>query len=101
MAQETCIECGIAFTLPDVRQAELRRTHKLFYCPNGHGQYYPGKSDIEIANGKIANLERTLKAKDDLLGERWERILALERQRAAYRAVITRFKNERRKEHGK
>jgi predicted nucleic acid-binding Zn-ribbon protein len=101
MAQEICSVCGIAFSLPDTMQAELRKKHKTFYCPNGHGQYYPQKSDLEIANEKIAQLERTLKARTDALEERGERILALERQRAALRAIVTRFKNQRRKNNGR
>ena len=99
MANETCIECGVVFTIPDVRQAELRRTHELFYCSNGHGQYYPQKSDIEIANVKIARLESTLRIRDDLFDARGKEIQSLKRQRAALRAVITRFKNRWRDAH--
>ena len=97
MAQEICVNCGIAFTIPDVLQAELRRNHKLFYCPNGHGQYYSGKSDLELENEKIARLESTLRIKDGLLDTRGKEIQSLKWQRAALRAVITRFKNQRKK----
>ncbi|MGD0077066.1 MAG: hypothetical protein ABSB91_00410 [Sedimentisphaerales bacterium] len=101
MAQETCIECGIVFAMPDVLHAEFRRSHKSFFCPNGHRQYYPGKSDLEIANERIAQLETIVKAKSEAMKRRQENILALERQRAALRAVITRFKNQRRKNDGR
>ena len=70
---EECITCGVIFAIPDMFQEQKRRDHTSLYCPNGHGQHYPGKSDVE-------------KLRDELAGK--ERQLAAERERAAtnYRA---------------
>jgi len=43
----SCITCGVSFWISQNHQAELKKTHKSFYCPNGHTQYYPGKTDAE------------------------------------------------------
>lgn len=61
-ATETCCNCGIEFTMPADLQAALRRSHKTFYCPNGHGQHYSG----ETADQKrIAQLEKLLERARD------------------------------------
>jgi hypothetical protein len=36
-------------------EAKLRRTHETFYCPAGHHNYFPGKTDAEK---KLADAER-------------------------------------------
>lgn len=42
-----CSECGIEFCISNSRQTKLRETHSTFYCPNGHRQWYPHKSETE------------------------------------------------------
>lgn len=42
-----CINCGVAFAMPADLDDEYRRTHKNFYCPNGHSQHYTGKTEAE------------------------------------------------------
>jgi uncharacterized Zn finger protein (UPF0148 family) len=101
MANETCFKCGVVFAIPDILQAELRMTHGTFYCPNGHGQYFPAKSDLEKANEEIARLKSNWKIRDRLLDAAKKDNLTLGRQIAALRAVITRFKNQRKKSHGR
>lgn len=44
---QRCIVCGITFGFPTAYDRELRKTHKTFYCPNGHAQLYSGKSKEE------------------------------------------------------
>ena len=51
---ETCITCGVVFTLPSELVVQRRRDHTNFYCPNGHSQFYPGKSDVELAREALA-----------------------------------------------
>jgi hypothetical protein len=40
MSLEICVECGIAFAIPEDFQIELENCHNTFYCPNGHSQNY-------------------------------------------------------------
>lgn len=62
--QETCISCGCPFGIPAGLHRELNNNHKLFYCPSGHGQLYPGESDVEKAKRLLleeqARHQRTL-----------------------------------------
>lgn len=55
---ETCISCGTTFAIETGLLRQRRRDHQFFYCPNGHSQCYPGKSDIELAREE-ATRERT------------------------------------------
>jgi hypothetical protein len=52
---EECCSCGVAFAMTRRFYDECRRRpiEQKFYCPNGHQQWYTGKSDRE----RIAQLE--------------------------------------------
>lgn len=65
LALFTCSQCGIGFGVPEYWSKARHRDHKTWYCPNGHGQYFPGKSDVEIAREKAARLERQLANRDE------------------------------------
>lgn len=45
-----CAQCDTLFGLSARHIVELKRTHASFMCPNGHGNHWPGESDIERAN---------------------------------------------------
>lgn len=32
----SCYECGVQFAINEKFDSNLRKNHKLFYCPNGH-----------------------------------------------------------------
>lgn len=45
---ETCYKCSVLFAITAQFQRERRNDHSLeFYCPNGHRQYYMGKTPEE------------------------------------------------------
>ena len=54
MVWEDCCRCGVAFGMTQDFEARRRDDHKSFYCPNGHGQSYRGKTAHEK---KIEQLE--------------------------------------------
>ena len=57
MSEEiTCSECGITFGVPDAWIRDKRENGNAFYCPNGHEQYFLGKSAEEKLKEE---LERT------------------------------------------
>ena len=60
----TCGECGVPFCLPESKMRDLKRTHEIFYCPNGHPRCFPGKTDQEK---KIEELERQLRSLQDTI----------------------------------
>lgn len=76
--------CGVPFALADSFIAARRADHKTWYCPNGHSRYYPGKSEVEQAQAKVAQLERRLANRDeDLRSERAAHEVTERRRRAA------------------
>ena len=44
---ETCCNCHVQFQITAVHQRQLKKSHKEFYCPSGHSQYYPGETQAE------------------------------------------------------
>lgn len=97
---ETCClsGCGVQWAMPADLVRRLRRTHKLFYCPHGHGQHYSGQSDLEAARNRAAKAaaraERMEAERDEAMGERdhhW-------RSSRSYRGQVTKLK--KRAAHG-
>lgn len=56
-AHVNCCQCGIDFCMPNAHHRQLRESHATFFCPNGHRNYYAGKTPQEK---KIESLERRL-----------------------------------------
>lgn len=42
-----CASCAMEFAAPARFIADRRSDHKNFYCPAGHSNWYPGKSEKE------------------------------------------------------
>ena len=57
----TCCECGMAFAMPDLIARERKRDHASFYCPSGHAQHFPAKSDVELATEQAQKYKRLWK----------------------------------------
>lgn len=47
MKDTNCCLCGVRIYFDDDFYNTLRDTHKTFYCLNGHGQSFVGKSEAE------------------------------------------------------
>jgi len=93
---ETCIheKCGVHFAVPSLFQKERKKDHKMFYCPNGHGQYYTAKSEIERLKEELAKKDQVISSKDEKINNLNERRKYLKNSRAAYKAHLTRYKNK-------
>lgn len=64
---EGCIICGVVFTLPCIRRKHLLKSHDIFYCPNGHGQVFSGKSnEEELEEENIELQEENIKLEGSL-----------------------------------
>jgi hypothetical protein len=59
LIMEYCCECGIPFGITKDYRRERRGDHKSFYCPSGHKQYFPQKSDEEILKQELHNQKNT------------------------------------------
>src|SRR5688500_16343266 len=73
MGNITCAECGVIFHIPDRLEKLRRDDHGTFYCPNGHSQYFRGKTDeekkIESLREQIASLENRLDIERGITGD--------------------------------
>jgi len=61
LSHRVCSECGITYGIPETFIEELQRSHKTFYCPNGHSRYFPDESDLEKERRLKGYLEKRLK----------------------------------------
>jgi hypothetical protein len=80
-----CCECGIRLGMPRDFNDMLHRTHATFYCPVGHGNYYPQKSKEEQLREELEAEQRHskwLQSNRD----------AIERRRQAARGQLTKLK---------
>lgn len=58
-----CFECGITFGLVDDHVVHLKNSRGTFHCPNGHAQWFPGKTvrkELEEAHIQRMQLEHEL-----------------------------------------
>lgn len=58
LTTEGCITCGVVFTLPCILRKQLLKNHDTFYCPNGHGQVFSGKSREEEVEEESTELSK-------------------------------------------
>ncbi len=57
---QTCVTkgCGISWSQPSGFDDQRRKDHCLFYCPNGHGQYYPESNSEEKLQKQLDEMIR-------------------------------------------
>lgn len=100
MKQETCHTCEVVFTIPDALQQTLKENGKIFWCPNGHQQYYsPSKNqklrnEIEELNKIITTLRLHAKWERSRADENNEAYLYEVRRRTGCQGMIKRLQNE-------
>lgn len=95
-----CVVCGVPILLEAEFHRGRRERHDNFYCPNGHAQHFPQKTEAELLREQLAEKDKFLQnakkctewAEQDAKRAR-ERADAAERSRAAYKGQLTRVKN--------
>lgn len=81
-----CGSCGVLFAMPvKLKEECLRDQSRSFYCPNGHGRHFVGKTEEQRLREQ---LDRTL-ARERAARDQLE---AAERSRAALKGVVTKTK---------
>lgn len=87
-----CSECSSPIAMDPGFQRQRRNDHGTFYCPAGHSQHYPGKSDAEKereareqAEQRLAWMNtRRIRAEQDAESHR--------RSAAAYKGQVTKLR---------
>lgn len=89
-----CANCHMDFAVTRAFDKARRDDHKTFYCPNGHSNYYPQKSDEEKLRDQLENAQRrAIRAENSRDSAR--RLAEFERRSAiAYRGHLTRMRNK-------
>jgi hypothetical protein len=86
VVKETCVSCGVIFALDESHRTELQKSHKSFYCPNGHSQYFPAQSVEEILRQDLAReRQRSDQIKAELHDEK--------KSKYAIKGQLTKIKN--------
>lgn len=89
-----CANCSMVFGVPGRFQKHRRDDHKTFFCPNGHTNWYPGKSDEEELRDELArekhHREQAAARVEDLRAQRD----AVQRRLSATQGVVTRHKRK-------
>ena len=49
------------FAISSTFERERRRDHETFYCPAGHKQHFPAKSDLEKLRDQVAAKDEALR----------------------------------------
>src|SRR5688572_5501683 len=55
-----CPNCHIPFAISEEHEKELRESHKSFFCPNGHSQYYSQDNEAEKLRKELRRKEQEL-----------------------------------------
>lgn len=55
-----CANCGMPFGVTKDRIQRLRKCHNLFYCPAGHLNNFPSKTEEEKLKDEISAKEREI-----------------------------------------
>ncbi|MES2524062.1 MAG: hypothetical protein V4617_15250 [Gemmatimonadota bacterium] len=101
LATLTCCNCGMLFAMPAEVEQRRRDDHKTFYCPNGHGQSYSGKSEAELLRDQLAKKTHEIEqaqANAKHYRESRDRVEEqkrhIERRLSATQGVVTRHKRK-------
>jgi hypothetical protein len=87
MVALTCCHegCGVVFAVPRWWETKRREDHTSWYCPNGHAQHFPGKSEAE-------KLRERLRWAEERAAQVARDKQALEAQRRAAKGQATRLR---------
>lgn len=99
----TCCNCGMTFAMPSEVEQKRRSDHDWFYCPAGHRQYFPQKSEAEKLRDDLARtraeFDQEQAKRKTAEAERWrererriEETTHLSRRINGYKGVTTRMK---------
>lgn len=88
-----CYKCGVVFGIEASHNAQLKKNHKDFYCPNGHVQRWLSETEEDRLKRETQRLARQLENQEAVLDRERRDRLSAERSAAAQKGVVTKIKN--------
>jgi superfamily II RNA helicase len=90
---EECYKCHVMFAMPQDLKDRCLRNHNIeFFCPNGHGQVYTGKTEAQKLRERLAEEERKAEALRARARAAEDQRDAAERSKAATKGALTKAK---------
>ncbi len=92
---ETCCNCGVRFAMTDAfyrKRLENLGPNNPFYCPNGHKQWYVGKTEADKLRDENAKLKDTILKRDNRIDALHEQRQQVEHRLRATKGVVTKIK---------
>lgn len=90
---EHCCSCGVSFGLSKDLYNKRVNDHLDFYCPNGHGQHYLGKSEADRLKDQLNEKERTISYLREANSNLHSKVTDKNHQIRAHKAAKTRILN--------
>lgn len=91
LVTETCYLCGVVFAWPESLRKECLKDHsRSFYCPNGHGQVFAGKTEAQRLREQLDAARHRAEMAETASRRSRETAMMHKRQAAAYKGQLTR-----------
>ena len=87
-----CANCGVSFGITESYAIQKLKDRNTFFCPNGHSQRFPGKTDADRLKELQDQLQRERQQHDQQIAESRERLKHANRSRDAFRGQVTKVK---------
>lgn len=88
----TCYKCAVVFAMPTSLRQQRLEDHDTFWCPNGHGQCFTGKTEAEKERERAERAERWLENSRAHARAVADQLSATQRTLAATKGHLTRQK---------
>lgn len=93
----TCAECMVMFWIASGHMDKLRDSHETFYCPSGHAQSYPQKTDAEKAIEELSKQKKENERMLSRITEKNNTIESLRRSIIGHKGAMASYKKRVRK----
>jgi hypothetical protein len=93
LATIECANCHMVFGIPTSFERDRRDDHASFYCPAGHSQWFPHKSDKEKLAAQLERERQRLDAERTRSEYLRREVDRQKRKTAAQKGQLTKTKN--------
>jgi hypothetical protein len=90
---DSCCVCGVIYAVTVDFDKARRSDRARFFCPNGHGQSYQGKTEEQKLRERLERAEQDRDRAEAGRRAATDQAAAAERSARAYRGHLTRLRN--------